>query len=86
MARKPKTHRKPSEDYAGGGSDFTQDSKNASSPQKGLIDDDMGKYGGVAPKRVPRTVDKTFDNVAGGGSPGSFHGKNQSKQPKRIPK
>jgi hypothetical protein len=86
MARKPKTHRKPSEDYAGGGSDFPQDSKNASSPQKGMIDDDMGKYGGVAPKRVPRTVDKTFDDDAGGGSPGSFHGKNQTKRPKRTPK
>ena len=34
-------------DYAGGGSDSAQQNANASSAQKGMIDDDMGKYGGV---------------------------------------
>lgn len=81
MAPKPKSDRKLSDDYSGGGSDFPQEAKNASSPQKGMIDDDMGKYGGVAPKRVPRTVDKKFDGVAGGGSPGSFYKK---KDPSKV--
>jgi hypothetical protein len=86
MARTRKPLRKTPEDYAGGGSDFPQEAKNASSPQKGMIDDDMGKYGGVATKEVPKTVDNEFERVAGGGSPGSFHGKKQTKQPKRHPK
>ena len=72
MAKTPKSQGKSAKDYAGGGSDFPQDPKNASSPQKGMIDDDMGKYGGVAPNKVPRVVDKTFDDVAGGGSPVAF--------------
>ena len=88
MAAKQKKLR---EDYAGGGSDFPQEAKDAASPQKGMIDDDMGKYGGVQPKKVPKTVDKDFENVSGGGSPGSFHGKKQpsktlnpkSMEPKR---
>ncbi len=62
---------------AKGGSDFPQKDKNAASPQNGMIDDDMGKYGGVAPKKVPKSVDKEFRKVAGGGSPGSYHGKKQ---------
>ena len=78
MAAKQKKLR---EDYAGGGSDFPQEAKDAASPQKGMIDDDMGKYGGVKPKKTPRTVDKNFEQVSGGGSPGSFHGK---KQPSRT--
>lgn len=41
-------------DYAGGGSDFPQKDKNASSPQKGMIDDDMGKYGESPLPRFPR--------------------------------
>ena len=65
------------EDYAGGGSDFPQEQKDRASPQKGMIDDDMGKYGGVEPQKVPKTVDKDFKSVSGGGSPGSFHGKKQ---------
>ena len=64
-------------DYAGGGSDTAQKNANASSAQKGMIDDDMGKYGGVAPTKVPKTVDMEFNKVAGGGSPGSYHGKKQ---------
>ena len=78
--------RKNHEDYAGGGSDFPQEIKDAASPQKGMIDDDMGKYGGVAAKKVPQTVDNEFKRVAGGGSPGSYHGKKQTKQTKRSPK
>lgn len=66
---------KHAEDYAGGGSDFPQEAKNATSPQKGKIDDDMGRYGGVETKKVPKTVDEDHKRVAGGGSPGSFHGK-----------
>ena len=69
--------RKKTEDYAGGGSDFPQDEKDLKSPQRGMIDDDMGKYGGVAAKKVPKTVDKEHQKVSGGGSPGSFHGKKQ---------
>jgi hypothetical protein len=72
--------RRPSrkaEDYAGGGSEFSQERKDARSPQRGMIDDDMGKYGGVAAQKVPKTVDKEFKRVSGGGSPGSFHGKKQ---------
>lgn len=74
-ARRPS---RKAEDYAGGGSNFPQEAKDAKSPQKGMIDDDMGKYGGVAAKKVPRTVDKAFERVSGGGSPGSFHGKKQT--------
>ena len=69
------------EDYAGGGSDFPQKDKNASSPQKGMIDDDMGKYGGVAPTKVPKTVDKVHEKVAGGGSPGSYR---EKKDPAKV--
>lgn len=71
--------RKP-EDYAGGGSDFPQEQKDRGSPQKGMIDDDMGKYGGVAPKKVPKTVDETFEDVSGGGSPGSFYKKKDTSK------
>ena len=77
MAVNRKNQKKPSEDYAGGGSDFPQEAKDAASPQKGMIDDDMGKYGGVQSKKTPKTVDKNFEQVSGGGSPGSFHGKKQ---------
>lgn len=87
MAVKPKNQKKPSEDYAGGGSDFPQDARGAASPQKGMIDDDMGKYGGVQSKKVPKTVDKDFAQVSGGGSPGSFHGKKQPSKtidPKQV--
>ena len=66
---------KNAEDYAGGGSDFPQESKDIASPQKGMIDIDMGQYGGVEPKRTPKAVDKSFKRVAGGGSPGSHRGK-----------
>ena len=66
---------KNAEDYAGGGSDFPQESKDLASPQKGMIDTDMGNYGAVEPKRTPKTVDKSFKRVAGGGSPGSYRGK-----------
>ncbi|HUQ37364.1 MAG TPA: hypothetical protein VM144_13395 [Aestuariivirga sp.] len=69
MAKTPKIPRKASEDYASGGNDFNQDFRNAASPQKNMIDDDMGKYGGVAPKRVPRTLKTSLDDGAGGGSP-----------------
>jgi hypothetical protein len=71
------TKKKHPEDYAGGGSDFPQEAKDTASPQKGMIDDDMGKYGGVQSKKTPKTVDKNFEHVSGGGSPGSFHGKKQ---------
>ena len=77
MTTRQKNPKKPSEDYAGGGSDFPQEAKDAVSPQKGMIDDDMGKYGGVQSKKTPKTVDKNFEHVSGGGSPGSFHGKKQ---------
>jgi hypothetical protein len=74
-----KTNRKPGskmpEDYAGGGSDFPQEQKDRSSPQEGMIDDDMGKYGGVKPNKVPKIVDKVHERVAGGGSPGSYREK-----------
>ena len=82
MATKPRVPGPLREDYAGGGSDFTQEGKNASSPQKGMIDDDMGKYGGVETKKVPKTVDQEFKKVSGGGSPGSFHGKKQGQKSK----
>ena len=59
-------------DYAGGGSDTAQENANASAAQKGMIDDDMGKYGGVKPNKVPKTVDKVHEQVSGGGSPGSY--------------
>jgi hypothetical protein len=75
-ATREKTPRKP-EDYAGGGSEFQQEVKDAQSPQRGMIDDDMGKYGGVQTQKVPKNVDKDFKRVSGGGSPGSFHGKKQ---------
>ena len=77
MAARQKNPKKIREDYAGGGSDFPQKAKDAASPQKGMIDDDMGKYGGVQSKKTPKTVDKNFEHVSGGGSPGSFHGKKQ---------
>lgn len=73
----PDKKKKTPEDYAGGGSDFSQKAKGAASPQKGMIDDDMGKYGGVQSQKTPKTVDKNFEHVSGGGSPGSFHGKKQ---------
>lgn len=73
----PIKQKKPPEDYAGGGSDFPHEAIDKASPQKGMIDDDMGKYGGVQPKKTPKTVDKNFAHVSGGGSPGSFHGKKQ---------
>ena len=76
----PDKKKKHPEDYAGGGSDFPQEAKDAASPQKGMIDDDMGKYGGVQSKKTPKTVDKNFEHVSGGGSPGSFHGKKQSSK------
>ena len=47
-----------------------------------MIDDDMGKYGGVETKKVPKTVDQEFKKVSGGGSPGSFHGKKQGQKSK----
>jgi hypothetical protein len=87
MAPRQKNSNKPREDYAGGGSDFPQEAKDAASPQKGMIDDDMGKYGGVQTKKTPKTVDKNFEHVSGGGSPGSFHGKKQPSKtagPKSI--
>jgi hypothetical protein len=62
-------------DYAGGGSDSAQKNANASSTQKGMIDDDMGKYGGVSSTEVPKTVDKVHERVVGGGSPGSYREK-----------
>ena len=77
MASNRKNQHQKRADYAGGGSDFPQEVKDAASPQKGMIDDDMGKYGGVRPQKVPKTVDKDFETVSGGGSPGSFHGKKQ---------
>ena len=77
MTARQKNPKKPREDYAGGSGDFPQAAKNAASPQKGMIDDDMGKYGGVQSKKTPKTVDKNFEQVSGGGSPGSFHGKKQ---------
>jgi len=86
MSVNRKKQKKLPEDYAGGGSDFPQEARDAASPQKGMIDDDMGKYGGVAAKKVPQTVDNEFKRVAGGGSPGSYHGKKQTKQRKRLPK
>ncbi|HUQ34902.1 MAG TPA: hypothetical protein VM144_00845 [Aestuariivirga sp.] len=61
-------------DYAGGGSDKSQSAANPA-PQKGMIDDDMGKYGGVEQKQTPKEVDPEHRKVSGGGSPGSFHGK-----------
>jgi hypothetical protein len=70
---------KNAEDYAGGGSDFPQESKDIASPQKGMIDTDMGQYGGVETKRTPKTVDQNFKQVAGGGSPGSYHGKKRKR-------
>jgi hypothetical protein len=70
-----KSREKAAEDYAGGGSDFPQESKDLASPQKGMVDTDMGTYGGVKPKKTPKTVDKSFKRVAGGGSPGSYRGK-----------
>ena len=87
MTPRQKNPNKPREDYAGGGSDFPQEAKDAASPQKGMIDDDMGKYGGVQTKTTPKTVDKNFEQVSGGGSPGSFHGKKQPSKtvdPKAI--
>ena len=77
MNSRQKSPQKPREDYAGGGSDFPQEAKDAASPQKGMIDDDMGKYGGVQSKKTPKSVDKSFERASGGGSPGSFHGKKQ---------
>ena len=77
MTTNRKTGSKMPADYAGGGSHFPQEHKDRVSPQKGMVDDDMGKYGGVAPTKVPKTVDKEFKRVSGGGSPGSFHGKKQ---------
>ena len=77
MKTTQKSSKKAREDYAGGGSDFPQGSKDAASSQKGMIDDDMGKYGGVQTKKTPKSVDKGFEKVSGGGSPGSFHGKKQ---------
>lgn len=70
---------KKAEDYAGGGSDYPQRSKDLASPQRGMTDDDMGKYGAVKSKRNPLTVDQDFKHVAGGGAPGSFHGKKVSR-------
>jgi hypothetical protein len=75
MATPRKSQPSKLNDYAGGGSDFPQEQKDRSSPQKGMIDDDMGKYGGVKPNKVPQTVDKVHERVAGGGSPGSVREK-----------
>ena len=78
------TRKKP-EDYAGGGSDFPQDAKDVKCPQRGMTDNDTGKYGDVAPTKVPKTVDKEFNQVFGGGNPGSFHGKKQRGNVKDPP-
>jgi hypothetical protein len=70
---------KNAEDYAGGGSDFPQEAKDIASPQRGMIDTDMGHYGAVKTKKTPKTVDPNFKHVSGGGSPGSYHGKKRQK-------
>lgn len=67
-------NRRAANDYAGGGSDKPQSTANPA-PQKGMIIDDMGKYGGVERKQTPMEVDPEHKKVAGGGSRGSFHGK-----------
>jgi hypothetical protein len=56
---KPRT----ANDYAGG-SDHPQSLTNPA-PQKGMIDDDMGKYGGVEQKKTPKEVDPEHRKVAG---------------------
>jgi hypothetical protein len=70
-----KNHVKKAEDYAGGGSDFPQERVNAASPQRGMVDNDMGKYGAVQNKKTPRIVDDEFKSVPGGGSAGSYRKK-----------
>ena len=81
MVAKPRTPGPLSKDYAGGGSDSAQKNANTSSAQKGMIDDDMGKYGGVKSNKVPKTVDKVHERVAGGGSPGSYR---EKKDPGKV--
>jgi hypothetical protein len=51
---------KNAEDYAGGGSDFPQEAKDIASPQKGMIDTDMGHYGAVKTKRTPQDSRSKF--------------------------
>ncbi len=75
MKSRRKSQAKKADDYSGGGSDFPQHVKDLASPQRGMIDDDMGKYGAVKSKRTPLTVDHDFKRISGGGSPGSYHGK-----------
>ena len=82
MPRQNKNHSPTANDYAGGGSNHPESATNPS-PQKGMIDDDMGKYGGVEQKQTPKEVDPEHRKVSGGGSPGSFHGKQARSSDRR---
>ena len=84
MKPRRKSHAKKADDYAGGGSDFPQRSKDLASPQRGMIDNDMGRYGAVKNKRNPLTVDHDFKRVSGGGAPGSYHGKKISRATRPV--
>ena len=86
MKPRRKSPGKKAEDYAGGGSDFPQRSEDLASPQRGMIDNDMGRYGAVKVKRNPLTVDHAFKRVSGGGAPGSFHGKKILRSTRPVPR
>jgi hypothetical protein len=79
MKSRRKFRTKKAADYAGGGSDFPQHAKDLASPERGMTDGDMGRYGAVREKRNPLTVDQDFKHVSGGGASGSYHGKKTSR-------
>ena len=77
MKTTQKSTKKPREDYAGGGSDFPQEAKDAASPQKGMIDDDMGKYGGCNQRKRRSPWTRASNRFQAAEVAGSFHGKKQ---------
>jgi hypothetical protein len=84
LGSRRKSPGKKAQDYAGGGSDYPQRLKDLASPQRGMIDNDMGRYGAVKDKRNPLTVDHDFKRISGGGAPGSYHGKKTLRAPRPV--
>jgi hypothetical protein len=74
MPRQNNNKSRTANHHVGGGSDHPQ-SPTHPAPKKAMIDDDMGKYGGVEQKQTPKEIDPEQSKVSGGGTPGSFHGK-----------
>ena len=45
LGSRRKSSGKKAQDYSGGGSDYPQRLKDLASPQRGMIDNDVGRYG-----------------------------------------